>query len=247
MGLNLNRLEKVVELAGGAVRARCPACAEGGQDRKGEHLRISPEGKFGCCVFPGDREHRKRIFALAGDHGRQGIQVRVAALKVAGVVQGGILGRLGRVFATPATVAQSSDASDGVSEVQPQVEEARTPRTGVLKSSDGPRVGDELPLEESRTPRTPVENSRVYAERILPEEEDVIDMLKEFRGGVRSVREGEAAVEPPLELEEGVRSVRTPYFTSGGTLVIPFDSPERYHWWKGGQSIAETRVEIAKH
>jgi len=22
-----------------------------------------------------------------------------------------------------------------------------------------------------------------------------------------------------------------PYLTPGGTLVIPFDSPERYHWW----------------
>ena len=47
-----------------------------GTDRKGEHLRISPEGKFGCCVFPGDREHRKRIFALAGDHGPKGIRVK---------------------------------------------------------------------------------------------------------------------------------------------------------------------------
>jgi hypothetical protein len=25
--------------------------------------------------------------------------------------------------------------------------------------------------------------------------------------------------------------------------VIPFDSPERYHWWKGGQSVAVTRRE----
>ena len=23
-----------------------------------------------------------------------------------------------------------------------------------------------------------------------------------------------------------------PYLTANGTLVIPFDSPERYHWWK---------------
>ena len=25
---------------------------------------------------------------------------------------------------------------------------------------------------------------------------------------------------------------RLPFLTAGGTLVIPFDSPERYHWWK---------------
>lgn len=226
MGLNLNKLEKVVELAGGAVRARCPACAEGGQDRKGEHLRIAPDGKFGCCVFPGDREHRRRIFALAGERSREAIKVKVATPRAAGNVQGGILGRLGRVFVSPATVAQSPDASDGVREVQPRYEEVRTPRTGKLNSNDGSPDPGELPLGESRTLRTPVENSRVYAEVIVLEKTDQVDKLKEFGGGVRSVR--------------------TPYFSPGGTLVIPFDSPEKFHWWKGGQSIAETRAEVMR-
>lgn len=67
MSLDLNKLEKVRAVGNGAVQARCPACAEAGQDRKGEHLRIQPDGKFGCCVFPKDHLHRKRIFALAGD------------------------------------------------------------------------------------------------------------------------------------------------------------------------------------
>jgi hypothetical protein len=35
-----------------------------------------------------------------------------------------------------------------------------------------------------------------------------------------------------------------PHLLADGTLVIPFDSPQRYHWWKGGQSIAQTRREI---
>jgi hypothetical protein len=35
-----------------------------------------------------------------------------------------------------------------------------------------------------------------------------------------------------------------PHLTSGGTLVIPFNSPERYHWWKGGQSVLETIAEL---
>lgn len=41
-------------------------------------------------------------------------------------------------------------------------------------------------------------------------------------------------------------SGQLPYLTPGGTLVIPFDSPERYHWWKldGNRlSVAETRAE----
>src|SRR5512142_3003416 len=66
MSLDPAKLEKVRELAGGIVQARCPACAEGGGDQKGEHLRIYPDGRYGCCVHPKDGEHRKRIFALVG-------------------------------------------------------------------------------------------------------------------------------------------------------------------------------------
>jgi hypothetical protein len=40
---------------------------------------------------------------------------------------------------------------------------------------------------------------------------------------------------------------KLPFLTADGTLSIPFDSPERYHWWKpDGErlSIAETREEV---
>ncbi len=67
MSLNLNKLEKVRKLENGIVQARCPACAEGGADRAGNHLRIQADGRFGCCVHPKDGDHRKRIFALAGE------------------------------------------------------------------------------------------------------------------------------------------------------------------------------------
>src|SRR5947207_794241 len=94
MSLDRSKLQKLRALGNGSCQAQCPACAEAGQDRKGEHLRISPEGKFGCCVFPGNREHRKRIFALAGDHGPREIRVRVAAVATAAPFREGILGRL---------------------------------------------------------------------------------------------------------------------------------------------------------
>jgi hypothetical protein len=39
-----------------------------------------------------------------------------------------------------------------------------------------------------------------------------------------------------------------PYLTPGGTLVIPFDSPERYHWWKPPHDqrlrVKETLAEV---
>lgn len=40
------------------------------------------------------------------------------------------------------------------------------------------------------------------------------------------------------------RPLRKPYLTADGTLVIPFDSDPKYHWWKGGQSVAVTRAEV---
>src|ERR1041385_6042065 len=102
MSIDRTKLQKVRDLANGGKQAQCPACAEVGQDRKGEHPRISPEGKFGCCVFPGDRKHRSRIFALAGEHGPKPISVRVASAKTAAAVQLDLLGRLGRVFSSSA-------------------------------------------------------------------------------------------------------------------------------------------------
>jgi len=41
--------------------------------------------------------------------------------------------------------------------------------------------------------------------------------------------------------------VRLPYLTADGTLLIPFDSPERYHWWKpDGErlSVADIKAEV---
>jgi hypothetical protein len=36
-----------------------------------------------------------------------------------------------------------------------------------------------------------------------------------------------------------------PYFTADGTLVIPFNSDQKYHYWKpGGQKLDKTREEL---
>jgi|GEM_PF-1239311 len=68
MSLDLSKLENVRELSNGKVEARCPACAEAGLDRQGNHLRIDSDGRF-CCVVNAGKEgalHRQRIFALVG-------------------------------------------------------------------------------------------------------------------------------------------------------------------------------------
>jgi hypothetical protein len=66
ISLDTARLENVKHLDGGAIRAACPACRAAGSDKSGEHLLIQLGGKFGCAANPKDREHRQKIFGLAG-------------------------------------------------------------------------------------------------------------------------------------------------------------------------------------
>jgi hypothetical protein len=172
MSLDVNRLEKVRELGRGEVQARCPACAEAGADHKGEHLRIYPDGRFGCCVHPKDKGHRSRIFALAGDHSPRRFTVRVAK----------------SVHGNPQiSVKELLQGSLG---------------TGLLMS-------------------------RAYARG----EDNIHKELKDIETGVPSVPVEEAS----QQLETAVPSVPEkegmPFLLSDGTLVIPFDTSERFHWW----------------
>src|SRR5215468_6875763 len=68
--------------------------------------------------------------------------------------------------------------------------------------------------------------------------------------------EGKLRVSPPGKLPDDLREalkqhkaevlvlLTKPYLTSKGELRIPFTSDRRYHWWAGGQSIAETLQEL---
>jgi hypothetical protein len=231
MSLNIARLEKVRRLAGGVVQARCPACAEGGHDRTGEHLRVYPDGKFGCCVYPKDREHRKRIFALVGLRERQDIRVKAVAGPVAKAVHRDVLGRLGRVFGGPVEPAAPTAIEVGTlgTPQYPYTCERKSEFTYIYKGfckpvPSVPRESGEAGLDfETPVPSVPTAAAAVESET-----------------GVPSVPEAEGAL-PPIAAGE-----KLPYLTPGGTLVIPFDAPERYHWWKGGQSVAETLAEVKR-
>jgi hypothetical protein len=67
MSLDIKKLERVSEKPDGKITARCPACAVAGGDKKGEHLVVFADGKFGCVKFPGDSEHRNQVYSLAGE------------------------------------------------------------------------------------------------------------------------------------------------------------------------------------
>lgn len=69
MRLNLNLLQNP-RLQGGKLIARCPACAEAGDDRRCEHLVVfdAGTGPYRCIVDPdgAGSEHSKRIHKLVG-------------------------------------------------------------------------------------------------------------------------------------------------------------------------------------
>src|SRR3989304_2119575 len=107
MAIDLSKLENVKH-HGSKVIARCPACAETGNDRKGEHLFIEQSGRFGCVVFPGadGHKHRQRIFELFGikTNVPNGFKIRKATSPTPSdqPIKKDILGRLGHVQSTHA-------------------------------------------------------------------------------------------------------------------------------------------------
>jgi hypothetical protein len=129
MSLDISKLQNV-RIRGNKTTARCPACAESGRDKKGEHLIIhSPRGHFGCVVYPGNgpdaKGHRRRIFALCGDRKIKALVIRrvtgTGSLGRSGrplqshsevaPIKTGLLGRLGRVFETHAQRDPEIEAS----------------------------------------------------------------------------------------------------------------------------------------
>ena len=210
MSLDIAKLEKVRQLENGMVQARCPACAESGADRSGNHLRIQPDGRFGCCVHPKDSDHRKRIFALVGEKSSGTFTVRVRVAKAA------VEARSVKAALTTFTVG--------------------TLGTGKTESDKGGKMELPLPLDNLGTLGTHILNPYTYRKNIS-------HMYKDSESAVPSVLTEKT---PQPVLPDGHHE-RLPYITADGTLVIPFDSPERYHWWKPDgerQSVATTLQEV---
>jgi len=106
MSIDISKLENV-KTSGNKTVARCPACAEIGQDKKGNHLVISNDGKFACVMFQGASgyNHRKRIFHLVGIKGMLKNTISVKQTSQAShdtpeVVMDDVLGRIGRTFSS---------------------------------------------------------------------------------------------------------------------------------------------------
>lgn len=117
MPLNLSRLENI-QVRGDKRTARCPACAESGHDSTGEHLVIYADGRFGCVVAPGDVEHRRVIWKLAGGEtdSKQPVRpVRDSVYRGCRGVGTVFSGRVGRVFSiSPAKRVEFVSVCEGV-------------------------------------------------------------------------------------------------------------------------------------
>lgn len=49
------------------------------------------------------------------------------------------------------------------------------------------------------------------------------------------------------ELTAEEAALPRPYINASGDLVIPSNSPGRYHWWVGGQSVKDTLRELSRN
>lgn len=314
MSLNITKLEKVRELPGRVVQARCPVCAEAGHDRAGEHLRIYPDGRFGCCVYPKDREHRKRIFALVGEHKPGTFTLRVAPptattpgrsvkaaltdsvpkngtlqtkplnslIAVLDTVQFGTLGTgqvKSRAYAREElikTPGQLKDLERGVPSVPnfsiPDLGTLGTPKveSRACAREEWDTMSGQLKDSETGVPSVPrMETALIIAGTMAGDKAErgdaasnpVLDFQTPRMGRIESraytrvdLSQAEKGPGKPEDVENTVCAVRTapaterlPFLTVDGDLVIPFESPARYHWWDGGQSVAATMAEVLTH
>jgi len=106
MMIDISKLEKCKSVANKMI-ARCPACQELGQDKKGNHLIIYEDGHFGCVAYPSNsgKEHRKKIFQLVGKQQKSKTKITVKEAsqeshKNDNIIIKDVLGRLGRNFST---------------------------------------------------------------------------------------------------------------------------------------------------
>ena len=73
------------------------------------------------------------------------------------------------------------------------------------------------------------------------------DVLVKTSSGVTELRKGQIVRMPEKsawQLIEKGKVKPLPYFDRNGTLIIPFDSPPKYHWWNRGASVLSILEEL---
>jgi hypothetical protein len=219
MGLQIDLLEKPRTISGGRIQARCPACAESGGDTQGEHLVVYPDGRFGCCLHPGDKQHRKRIFALVGK------KRSIPVITVRRASRDQPARQWTSVSVTMNLPAPPTAANRDSELPVPSVPESKSGSSPSLVGTLG----------------TPFFNLCALQEKIGYTHIHTHGSLEHPSQASQPTSNGEDPKPPVPSVPE---QSPNPYIDADGNLRIPFDSPAWYHWWKGGQSIAETLSEV---
>lgn len=73
------------------------------------------------------------------------------------------------------------------------------------------------------------------------------DVTVETREGLKELKNGQIvkiSEKSAGQLIETGKIKPLPYINDFGYLIIPNNSPKRYHWWDGGQSVVNTLLEL---
>lgn len=73
------------------------------------------------------------------------------------------------------------------------------------------------------------------------------NVIVETREGLKELKNGQVLKISEKSADQLIKLGKIkplPYISDYGSLIIPHNSPERYHWWNGGQSLKNTLFEL---
>jgi len=69
--------------------------------------------------------------------------------------------------------------------------------------------------------------------------------IKTTSKGIIELSRGQVIEISPAQAQKLAAKIRPlPHIDHSGTLIIPFNSPQKYYWWNRGQSIKDTLREL---
>lgn len=253
MSLDLSKLENIKENRSHII-ARCPACAEQGRDRKGNHLSIDEKGRFTCVLYSGEsgRVHRKRIFKLVGGKGQMNTSIKVKAPQYK-LNQNSTtsftdsdnrnLGRLGRVNLThkeSMVIEKDILGRLGRLFITPHIDSQKR-RTILCKEY------------EIAVPSVPTESGgacHATSTQMFIQHCESVPVKKAppmANADEPTAVEAEAIYERMCIMGENCEPEEAkPYVSDYGILVIPWNSARKYHYWNEGQSVCDTLKELGR-
>ena len=76
--------------------------------------------------------------------------------------------------------------------------------------------------------------------------EVIADFIAKTLGGIKELKKGQIIKLPEQSAKQLIEAgkIKPLPYIDRETLIIPSDSPQKYHWWNRGQSIKNTLREL---